>query len=149
MLTFLKATIITTIANKLNYYNYLLKLTKTIICQAHLAPLPLHVVPIYWNYDYVMRLYPLPDLIVIADKNQMFTQKHAECHVINPVIILVLNKNRNIYIFHRLIFLRVLFLQITFHLKRTCHQQTRLKIVNCQFKKNEIEYFYKNFLYFS
>ncbi|RMZ94966.1 DNA polymerase epsilon subunit 2, partial [Brachionus plicatilis] len=38
-------------------------LAKTLICQAHLAPLPLHVVPIYWNYDHVMRLYPLPDLV--------------------------------------------------------------------------------------
>ena len=41
-------------------------LTKTLICQAHLSPLPLHVVPIYWNYDHVMRLYPLPDLVVCA-----------------------------------------------------------------------------------
>jgi hypothetical protein len=32
-----------------------------------------------------MRLYPLPDLIVIADKSQTYTEKHAECHVINPV----------------------------------------------------------------
>lgn len=61
------------------------KLTKTLICQAHLSPLPLHVTPIYWNYDHVMRLYPLPDLVVIADKQKAYTHSHTDCTVINPV----------------------------------------------------------------
>jgi len=59
-------------------------LTKTIICQAHLSPLPLHVVPIYWNYDHVMRLYPLPDLVVVADKQKAYTHTHSDCTVISP-----------------------------------------------------------------
>lgn len=59
-------------------------LAKTLICQAHLAPLPLHVVPIYWNYDHVMRLYPLPDLVVCADKQKAYTHSHSECSIINP-----------------------------------------------------------------
>ena len=31
--------------------------------QAHLCPLPLTTRPRYWAYDYVMRLYPLPDTV--------------------------------------------------------------------------------------
>lgn len=58
---------------------------KTIICQANLAPLPLYVIPIYWNYDHVMRLYPLPDLVIVADKQQPYTQIYSDCTVINPV----------------------------------------------------------------
>ena len=61
------------------------QLTKTIICQAHLSPLPLHVTPIYWNYDHVMRLYPLPDLVVVADKQKAYTHTHSDCTVISPV----------------------------------------------------------------
>lgn len=59
-------------------------LTKTLICQAHLSPLPLHVVPIYWNYDHVMRLYPLPDLVVCADKQKAYTHTHSDCTIISP-----------------------------------------------------------------
>ena len=55
------------------------------MCQAHLSPLPLHVVPIYWNYDHVMRLYPLPDLVVVADKQSSYTHTNSECTIINPV----------------------------------------------------------------
>jgi len=62
-------------------------LAKTLVCQAHLSPLPLHVVPIYWNYDHVMRLYPLPDLVVVADKQRAYTHTHSDCTVISPVII--------------------------------------------------------------
>lgn len=59
-------------------------LTKTLICQANLSPLPLHVVPIYWNYDHMMRLYPLPDLVVCADKQKAYTHSHSDCTIINP-----------------------------------------------------------------
>lgn len=67
-------------------------LAKTLVCQAHLSPLPLHVVPIYWNYDHVMRLYPLPDLVVVADKQRAYTHTHSDCTVISPVIILKIKK---------------------------------------------------------
>lgn len=59
-------------------------LAKTLICQAHLSPLPLHVVPIYWNYDHVMRLYPLPDLVVVADKQRAYTHTHSDCTIMSP-----------------------------------------------------------------
>ncbi|XP_074654952.1 DNA polymerase epsilon subunit 2-like [Tubulanus polymorphus] len=57
---------------------------KTIICQGHLSPLPLHVAPIYWSFDNAMRVYPLPDLIVCADKFDPFKVTQSDCSVINP-----------------------------------------------------------------
>lgn len=57
---------------------------KTVICQGHLCPLPLHVEPIYWAYDYTLRTYPLPDLIVCADKHDPFSVTQVECTVTNP-----------------------------------------------------------------
>ena len=35
--------------------------------QAHLAPLPLSVQPVYWEHDYALRLLPLPDVLVLAE----------------------------------------------------------------------------------
>ncbi|XP_069064801.1 DNA polymerase epsilon subunit 2 [Pleurodeles waltl] len=57
---------------------------KTILSQGHLTPLPLFVSPVYWAYDYVLRLYPVPDLIVIADKYDPFTVSNTDCLCINP-----------------------------------------------------------------
>jgi len=62
-----------------------MQFTKTIICQSHLCPLPLHVAPVYWTYDFTLRMYPLPDLIVCADKYDPFTSTQVECTVTNPV----------------------------------------------------------------
>jgi len=59
--------------------------TKTLVCQGHLCPLPLHVEPVYWAHDNALRLYPLPDLIVCADKYDPFTSTQVNCTVINPV----------------------------------------------------------------
>nr|DBA14529.1 TPA: hypothetical protein GDO54_005484 [Pyxicephalus adspersus] len=58
---------------------------KTILSQGHLTPLPLFVSPVYWAYDYALRLYPLPDVVVIADKYDPFTITNTECLTINPV----------------------------------------------------------------
>ncbi|XP_070605001.1 DNA polymerase epsilon subunit 2 isoform X2 [Erythrolamprus reginae] len=56
---------------------------KTILSQGHLTPLPLNVSPIYWAYDYTLRTYPLPDLIVFADKYDPFTVTNTDCLCIN------------------------------------------------------------------
>lgn len=64
---------------------FFFQFTKSVISQAHLCPLPLHVCPVYWAYDAGLRLYPLPDLVVCADKFDPFTQSHADCTVTNPV----------------------------------------------------------------
>lgn len=57
---------------------------RTIISQAHLVPLPLSVCPVYWPLDSALQLYPLPDLIVTADKFNSFSTAHMECQVMNP-----------------------------------------------------------------
>lgn len=63
----------------------LFQFVRTILSQAHLAPLPLHVSPVHWAYDYTLRLYSLPDLIVFADKYRPYTEKSHECIFTNPV----------------------------------------------------------------
>ncbi|KAL8602764.1 hypothetical protein ACOMHN_064071 [Nucella lapillus] len=57
---------------------------KTLVSQGHLCPLPLAVCPVYWAYDCGLRLYPLPDLVVCADKFDPFTRKAADCTLTNP-----------------------------------------------------------------
>ena len=46
---------------------------RTILSQGHLAPLPLHIIPTYWDHDRALWLYPVPDLVVIGDKFDPFT----------------------------------------------------------------------------
>ncbi|KAH0503390.1 DNA polymerase epsilon subunit 2 [Microtus ochrogaster] len=58
---------------------------KTILSQGHLTPLPIYVCPVYWAYDYTLRVYPVPDLLVIADKYDPFTVTNTECLCMNPV----------------------------------------------------------------
>ncbi|KAL2099287.1 hypothetical protein ACEWY4_005767 [Coilia grayii] len=57
---------------------------KTILCQGHLSSLPLYVSPVYWAYDYALRVYPVPDVIVFADKYDPFTITNTDCLCINP-----------------------------------------------------------------
>lgn len=57
--------------------------TKTILSQAHLSPLPLHARPIYWSHDHALRLYPLPDLVVIGDKCDPFSVSSTDCTIAN------------------------------------------------------------------
>lgn len=57
---------------------------KTIISQGHLCPLPLHVSPVYWAYDNALRVYPVPDVIVCADKYDSFSETMTDCLVFNP-----------------------------------------------------------------
>ncbi|KAI1237435.1 DNA polymerase epsilon subunit 2, partial [Lamprotornis superbus] len=58
---------------------------KTILSQGHLTPLPLYVSPVFWAYDYSLRVYPLPDLLITADKHDPFTVTNTDCLCINPV----------------------------------------------------------------
>uniref|UniRef100_A0A8B9F9R5 DNA polymerase epsilon subunit n=1 Tax=Amazona collaria TaxID=241587 RepID=A0A8B9F9R5_9PSIT len=57
---------------------------KTVLSQGHLTPLPLYVSPVYWAYDYSLRVYPVPDMLVIADKYDPFTVTNTDCVCINP-----------------------------------------------------------------
>uniref|UniRef100_A0AAR2IUB4 DNA polymerase epsilon subunit n=1 Tax=Pygocentrus nattereri TaxID=42514 RepID=A0AAR2IUB4_PYGNA len=49
---------------------------KTILSQGHLTPLPLYVSPVYWAYDYALRVYPVPDAIIFADKYDPFNGQY-------------------------------------------------------------------------
>jgi len=42
-------------------------LASTVVSQAHLCPLPLQVQPVYWAHDAGLRLFPLPDIVIMAD----------------------------------------------------------------------------------
>uniref|UniRef100_A0A8C5X3J4 DNA polymerase epsilon subunit n=1 Tax=Malurus cyaneus samueli TaxID=2593467 RepID=A0A8C5X3J4_9PASS len=57
---------------------------KTILSQGHLTPLPLYVSPVFWAFDYSLRVYPVPDLLIIADKYDPFTVTNTDCLCINP-----------------------------------------------------------------
>lgn len=43
--------------------------------------------PVYWQHDQAMRLYPLPDLIIVADHQvEPFQEKlDLDSMVVNPV----------------------------------------------------------------
>ncbi|KAK9841094.1 hypothetical protein WJX84_008604 [Apatococcus fuscideae] len=57
----------------------------TVLQQSHLCPLPLERQPIYWQHDHALRLYPVPDLVILADSStpaSTFTFEGCTC--LNP-----------------------------------------------------------------
>ncbi|XP_068681901.1 DNA polymerase epsilon subunit 2-like [Montipora foliosa] len=60
------------------------QLMKTILAQAHLCPIPPHVRPMYWTQDHSLRVYPVPDLMILADKYDPYTCSSLECVCTNP-----------------------------------------------------------------
>lgn len=59
-------------------------LSKTLLSQCCLTPLSIGVQPVFWRHASALNLYPLPDLVVVADHFQPFTRTHKDCQVINP-----------------------------------------------------------------
>lgn len=59
-------------------------LTKTLLSQCCLTPMSLGVQPVFWRHASALNLYPLPDLVVVADHFQPFVRNYKECQVINP-----------------------------------------------------------------
>lgn len=59
-------------------------LTKTLLSQCTLSPLSLGVQPVYWKHSEALSLYPMPDLIVVADHFQPYTRSYQDCKVVNP-----------------------------------------------------------------
>ena len=57
----------------------------TVLQQCHICPLPLEHLPIYWQYDHALHLYPAPDVIVLADSTPQATIEFGGCCFINPV----------------------------------------------------------------
>lgn len=62
-----------------------LQFVKTILSQGHLTPLPLYVSPVFWAFDYSMRVYPVPDVLIFADKYDPFSVTNTDCLCISPV----------------------------------------------------------------
>ena len=59
-------------------------LVKTLLDQGHLCPLPLDRRPIYWNLDHSLRLYPLPDVLVLADVVDQYEWPYTGVRALNP-----------------------------------------------------------------
>jgi len=60
------------------------RLVKTILDQGHLVPVA--GVPIYWNYNHALSLFPLPDVLVLGgdDHKEGFHEVYGGCHVVHP-----------------------------------------------------------------
>lgn len=61
-----------------------MQLVKTILDQGHLCPLPLTSRPIHWRFDHALRLYPMPDVVVLADHTEQYNWRYEDCLVLNP-----------------------------------------------------------------
>lgn len=59
-------------------------LTKTLLSQCTLSPLTLGIQPVMWDHAEALSLYPIPDLVVVADHFQPYTRAHQGCQIINP-----------------------------------------------------------------
>ncbi|XP_017138625.1 DNA polymerase epsilon subunit 2 [Drosophila miranda] len=57
--------------------------SRTIVCQGHLVPIHPIAMPVHWDYDPALWLYPLPDLIVMGDSCQSFSSTQHGCTVLN------------------------------------------------------------------
>ncbi|KAJ1773191.1 DNA-directed DNA polymerase epsilon, subunit B [Coemansia sp. RSA 1813] len=59
-------------------------LVRTVIDQGHLCPLPQRIRPIYWAYDHSMRVYPIPDVLILADRFDSYSINYEGAQCINP-----------------------------------------------------------------
>ncbi|XP_053620479.1 DNA polymerase epsilon subunit 2 [Plodia interpunctella] len=59
-------------------------LIKTLLSQCSLSPLSLGVQPVYWKHADALSLYPMPDLVVVADHFQPYTRAYQDCQLVNP-----------------------------------------------------------------
>lgn len=69
-------------------------LCATLLQQSHLCPVPLEAQLVFWNFDHALHLYPIPDVLVLADRvpcaNFGFPampadQAEQSCVCLNPV----------------------------------------------------------------
>lgn len=58
--------------------------TKTLADQAHLCPIPTRNTAIIPAYDPFLRLYPLPHLVILADRDREWESEYCGCQFINP-----------------------------------------------------------------
>ncbi|OQR91471.1 DNA polymerase epsilon subunit, partial [Thraustotheca clavata] len=60
------------------------QLVKTIVDQGHLCPLPLSAQPVHWAFDNSLHLFPLPDVICLADKTDQYQVGYAGVTAFHP-----------------------------------------------------------------
>ena len=69
-------------------------LCATLLQQSHLCPVPLEAQPVFWNFDHALHLYPIPDVLVLADRVPCASfgfpampadQAEQSCVCLNPV----------------------------------------------------------------
>lgn len=69
-------------------------LCATLLQQSHLCPVPLEAQPVFWNFDHALHLYPIPDVLVLADRAPCASfafppmpadQADQSCVCLNPV----------------------------------------------------------------
>ena len=69
-------------------------LCATLLQQSHLCPVPLEAQPVFWNLDHALHLYPIPDVLVLADRAPCASfafppmpadQLDQSCVCLNPV----------------------------------------------------------------
>ena len=60
-------------------------LTRTIISQGHLSPFSLNSLTVHWDFDHTLRLYPVPDLVIIGDRSEPYEGSYKGVQVVNPV----------------------------------------------------------------
>ncbi|KAF7433025.1 DNA-directed DNA polymerase epsilon, subunit B [Pleurotus ostreatus] len=59
-------------------------LVQTVLDQAHLNPFVVNISPTLSDFDHTLRLYPLPTVVVLADKYDRYKVTYTGCHVFNP-----------------------------------------------------------------
>ena len=61
-------------------------LMQTIVEQGHLCPLPTYARPVYWEQEHALSLYPLPDVLILADRHPEYQswREAAGVHIVNP-----------------------------------------------------------------
>lgn len=60
---------------------------KSVMClldQASLSPFPISSHPILWNFTHSLSLYPIPDALIIAERQNCYEFTYEECKCANP-----------------------------------------------------------------
>lgn len=59
-------------------------LVETLVCQAHLCPLPIGEAAVYWQVDPALWLHPAPDALVLAERSSQFELQFNGTMAFNP-----------------------------------------------------------------
>ena len=59
-------------------------LLMTVLRQAHLTPTDINHTPVSWEYDHAMRLFPAPDILILADSSAPWSTEQDGTKAFNP-----------------------------------------------------------------